>query len=654
MQKMIKKTLIKLQSSVPSESRMFLKHMKLAILIITILLPALAVPISFAGNYELSFDLKVQNGLVNHEFHVSIPSSLCEYYNAKTFKIANYTDYSMLVTPDAVKPIAENIRNLTRDNPRSDQEFANSILSLVHQIPYADCDIMYPIETLVDNLGKCDTLSLLAASIMKAGGLDVVLLYYHEAHHMNVGVYLPYEPHTNWWWMPATGYEFDGKKYWIAECTPLADWKVGEMPPLVEGERPWVVTLENSEKTSPAQVSSKCFSSLQSSSISINLSKVNSEINDQGLNLTVYGSLTPAYPNQTIAVYFSEDGISYRADKTSTDQLGNYSFSWNLNSTGSHYVRTSWSGNANYSAADSEALTVFTGFPKSLFEFTAPGCYFTSASNFLLAMNEFRERIGVREFLDIQLSGTGVLLTGEFIMLRDKQNVSSIQTEEITIPEKEIVIRLRGQTRIIKIPEKKYLKIVNIPEGMQQSQLPDNFDQIVNNKFGLIIGNSLGQNYSVSVKGMNANDFTPKNKLNGTNTVFMNVSSSIKENMWYKVEAIMTEKEITASLRNVEGALLESIQIPYKNANTSSLVVLIADNTERSVAFKNLKVSPLGEAEQPTTQRVEGTGNGKEFLLLTVVVVLVTATSATLNYRKRKKQNSEKNKLMENGKITKT
>jgi len=474
---------------------------------------------------------------------------------------------------------------------------------------------------------------------MKAGGLDVVLLYFKEVHHINVGVSLPYEPHTTWWWLPATGYELSGKKYWIAECTPLADWKVGEMPPLVEGEQPWFITLENSEKTSPAQVSSKCFSSLQSSSISINLSKGNLEINDQGLNLTVYGSLTPAYSNQIVAVYFSEDGILYRADKTSTDQSGNYSFSWNLNSTGSHYVRTSWSGNANCSAADSEVLTVFTGFPKSLFEFTAPGCYFTYAPNFIVAMNEFRERIGVREFLDIQLSGTGVLLTGEFIILRDKQNVSSIQTEEITIPEKEIAVILRGRTQIIKIPEKKYMKIVNVPERMQQSNLPDNFDQMVNNKFGLIIGNSLGQNYSVSVKGMNASDFTPKNKLDGTNTVFMNVTSSIEENMWYKVEATMTENEITASLRNVEGALLESIQIPYENANISGLVVLIADNTERSVAFKNLKVSPFGEAEQPAAKRLERTGNGKEFLLLTLIVVLATMASATLTYRKRKSKN---------------
>jgi hypothetical protein len=171
---------------------------------------------------------------------------------------------------------------------------------------------------------------------------------------------------------------------------------------------------------------------------------------------------------------------------------------------------------------------------------------------------------------------------------------------------------------------------------MQLWELPDNFDQMVNNKFGLIMRNSLGYNYSVSVKGMNACDFTPTNQLNGTDTVFMNVSRSIKENKWYKVEAIMTENEINASLSDVEGTLLENIQIPYENVNITELVVLIADNTEESVAFKNLKVTPLTEAAQPELERVERTGYENEFLVLTMVVILLTVASATLIYKKRK------------------
>jgi hypothetical protein len=168
------------------------------ILLISVLLLVSITPNSFAGNYNRTYVSEVQFGVISEELHVSVPSSLYDYYNGKTIKISRETDYSKLVTPDAVKPIADNIRNLTIDKPRSDEEFANAVLTLVHQIPYGDCDVNYPVETLVENLGKCDTLSLLAASIMKAGGLDVVLLYFKEVHHITVGVYLADEPHGTW------------------------------------------------------------------------------------------------------------------------------------------------------------------------------------------------------------------------------------------------------------------------------------------------------------------------------------------------------------------------------------------------------------------------------------------------------------------------
>ena len=613
---------------------MFLKHLKTSILLIGILLPVLAIPISFAGNYEHTYTFNVQFGLVNHDLFVSVPSSLYEYYNGKIIKLTNDNQYSTLVTPDAVKPIADNIRNLTLDSARSDQEFANTVLALVHQIPYANCEVMYPIETLVENLGKCDTLSLLAASIMKAGGLDVVLLYYKEAHHINVGVHLPYEPHTTWWWLPPTGYEHNGKKYWIAECTPAMDWKVGDIPPLLEDEQPTIITLENSEKTSPAQVSSKCCTSFQSSSITINLSTEHSGITDQALTLSIFGSLSPAYPNETIAVYFSQDGIFYNAGKTSTDHFGNYSFSWTLNSTGTHYVRTSWSGNANHTGADSEILTVFIGFPQSLFEFTAPGYFFTNIPK-RLASNEIRDRQGIRDFLDVQLSGTGVLLTGEFIILRDKQNVSKIQMQEITIPARETMLRRGRRWLLVQIPERTILKLVNMPKDMHQIRLPDNFDQTMNNKFGFIMRNTLGDNYSVSVKGMNAYDLVHANQPNGTGTIFMNVSESIRENTWYEVKAIMTETEITATLYDVKGALVESIQIPYNNENISDLVVLIADNTEKSVAFKNLRVSTLANPAQQMLWEIEKEENGKELLALNLAAILLITAFATVVLKKR-------------------
>ena len=172
-------------------------------------------------------------------------------------------------------------------------------------------------------------------------------------------------------------------------------------------------------------------------------------------------------------MYFSQDGISYDACRTETDYWGNYSFSWNFTSTGTYYVRTSWSGNSDCAGADSEILTVFIGFPESLIQFGGPNYYYIYGRAYI-ARHELRIRQGVADFLDVQLSGTGVLLTGEFIILRSGQI--------ITIPRP-------GET-------KESMEKIVIPKGFQPLRLPDDIEQTTNNQFGFILRNSGGNNYT--------------------------------------------------------------------------------------------------------------------------------------------------------------
>jgi hypothetical protein len=615
------------------------KYWKTGILLFSILLLVLITPNSFAGNYDRTYSFQVQFGLLSQKLYVSVPPSLYDYYRAKTHSLADDSKYATLVTPDAFKSIAESIQNLTRDKPRSDEEFANAVLMLVHRIPYNISDVKYPVETLVENSGKCDTLSLLAASIMKAGGLDVVLLYFKGVHHINVGVYLPYEPHGTWWWLPPTGYEFNGKKYWIAECTPAMDWKVGDVPPLLAGEQPCIISLENSEPSSPAHVSSKLGSPLNSSSISINLSSNSSDISDNERTLTISGSISPSYANETVVVYFSQDGISYDACRTETDYWGNYSFSWNFTSTGTYYVRTSWSGNSDCAGADSEILTVFLGFPTSLIQFEGPGYNYMYGFAGAAAY-QLRIRQGIKEFLSIDLSGTGVLLTGEFIILRDEQTISSGQTQTITIPRSEQTIRLGRNRQIITIlrPEQTITRPINIPKGMQPLRLPDDIDQTTNNQFGFILRNNGGDNYSVSVRGMDYNDISQIKQLEGNGTVFMNASTEIRENTWYKVVARMSKDEIIAELNDINGTLLELVASRDDAIDISEFALLMANNTDRAVAFKNLKVETLNQ----TTQLPEGNENAvdeRDLLApdVTFTILLATIFAAVVYVKKRKK-----------------
>jgi hypothetical protein len=591
---------------------MHCKYQKAGVLLICILLLVLITPHSFSVNYDQTYSFQVQFGLLSQELYVSVPPSLYDYYHSKTHSLTDDNGYATLVTPDAFTFIAENIQNLTRDKPRSDEEFANAALMLVHQIPYAVSEVKYPVETLVENSGKCDTLSLLAASIMKAGGLDVVLLYFKGVHHINVGVYLPYEPHGTWWWLSPTGYESNGKKYWIAECTPATDWKVGDVPPLLANEQPYIISLENSETSSPSYVSSKLGSPLNSSSISINISSDTSDISDNERTLIISGSISPGYPNESVAVYFSQDGISYNACRTETDYWGNYFFSCNFTSTGTYYVRTSWSGNSDCAGADSEILTVFIGFPESLVQFEGPNYYYIYGRAYV-ALYELRVRQGVENFLDVQLSGTGVLLTGDFIVLRSGQI--------ITIPRP-------GET-------KESLEKIVIPKGSQPLRLPDDIEQTTNNQFGFILQNSGGNNYTLNVKALNDYGMAQISQPNGNRTAFMNASTNIKEDTWYKVSARISEDGVTANLHDENGTIVESMTIANDGIDIDELVILIANNTDRAVVFKDLKVETLNNTVQPPedTESEKEAADGSELLTPYVnLAILLVATFAAVVY----------------------
>jgi hypothetical protein len=126
-----------------------------------------------ARNYDRIYTFNVQYGYfqLSHRLYTSMPPSLYDYYNNESHLMRGDGDYAKFVTPIVFKSIAQNIQNLTRDKPHSDEQFANAVLMLVRQISYVKSDVKYPVEAMVENSGDCDVLSLLVASIMKAGML---------------------------------------------------------------------------------------------------------------------------------------------------------------------------------------------------------------------------------------------------------------------------------------------------------------------------------------------------------------------------------------------------------------------------------------------------------------------------------------------------
>ena len=305
---------------------------------------------SYSHSYQL---LDKPNGLTQYRLNIVVSQSLYEYYCEKSHNINSNNDFAKFVTPYALKPIADSLWEIYAD----DEDFANGVLMIVHQMPYNETlPAKYPVETIVENKGDCDLFSYVAASIMKAGGLDVVLLYYESGAHMNVGVRLSHTPHD----VRGEAYyvTYNSIQYYMAECTGdnwENGWRVGECPDDLEHASVQIITLENCEQWAPGQVSAS-YKTLASSTISLIIS---STYIIQGSTITLSGQLSPTLQNKTVTIYIKINNLPWTVLGTvTTDSNGRFTYVWNAEAAGIYYIRASWSGDNNYTGADSSIQNV--------------------------------------------------------------------------------------------------------------------------------------------------------------------------------------------------------------------------------------------------------------------------------------------------------
>lgn len=132
------------------------------------------------------------------------------------------------------------------------EKFVNYVLELVHQLPYNETEYAKsPVETFIEGTGDCDNVAILAATLIENKGLDAVLIYGFACSgdgkcggHAMIGVSLPAPPddlfrygRESYWYV-----DYNGKRYYIAECTPLGNVGNFDNPELVGffvGDNPW-------------------------------------------------------------------------------------------------------------------------------------------------------------------------------------------------------------------------------------------------------------------------------------------------------------------------------------------------------------------------------------------------------------------------------
>jgi hypothetical protein len=639
-------------------------YRKVSIPLITVLLIAFVVPATAAANIEKTYSIQSPSELVSHQYsiinvqsklssilhpnqklYVSIQPSLLYYYGNLTHTVNDDSDYAQFVTPQAVAPIAECLQKVTDNLPDSNELFADTVLALIHQIPYNVTEVKYPVETLVDNYGDCVGLSLLAASIMEAGGLNVVLILYTgiNPQHMNVGVYLPYTPVYHTPLMAPTSFIYGNETYWTAECTPAGNWKVGDQSPSLAGAKEIIIPLNNTTQSfPPARVSASLNTDLLPSTITVNPQQAASTEVYGERALTISGSIAPAIPGQTVNIYISSTnneafnyysyiggGIEYLT--TVTDNGGNYSLTWNFTASGTYYVTASWNGASNYAGADSQTLPVFVG-PQSFFQFETMD-YNYIFGQLSMAAYATAPMQGVNDFLTLPF-GANVSLSYNFIVLQAGQTISNVQTTSITIPaSQEGVLTPNGTVEIMQIPAYNETIPLNVPFGLEPLRLPDDFNQTLDNQFCFILQNNAG-NYSLNVRGLSGDDISSMQAY----AAITNATGNIKEDTWYQITINTSDNVATTNLSNVNGTPIESISNSNGNNQT---VLLITNNEDTAIVLKNLTIQTQSTPQQPQSTQKPTSGKPSLAPLYAIASILLAVTILGVLYVKKQRKSQK-------------
>jgi len=125
----------------------------------------------------------------------------------------------------------------------------------------------------------------------------------------------------------------------------------------------------------------------------------------------------------------------------------------------------------------------------------------------------------------------------------------------------------------------------------------------------------------------------------GSGKTFMNASQNVLENNWYHVTESISNRAITTNLYNENGTLKESWTTPADAITNNETVMLITNNVDNAVIFKNLTVD-LNSVPQPSKSSGEINNAGESLLPYVVLSILLVATiSAAFVYVKKKKKN---------------
>lgn len=179
------------------------------------------------GYYMLDYSWEYKD--IQWSFSVGIPEELYDFYRNRTHYSSDMMPF-VLSDYDRgyIQEIIKSFRKGGEEFGLSDLDNVFNVISFVQSLQYVSDSlsrgeeeyIRYPIETLVDGLGDCEDMVILAASILHEMGYSVLLVMFHN----HLGMAIRYDKE-----LQGTYYEYDGGKYYYLEMTSPG-WKLGQLP----------------------------------------------------------------------------------------------------------------------------------------------------------------------------------------------------------------------------------------------------------------------------------------------------------------------------------------------------------------------------------------------------------------------------------------
>jgi hypothetical protein len=340
----------------PRMKAVYLKALCLAALVVIVLS---LVPVgrteSGTQDTELSFLVSDHPGSSTaYQLNITVPYSLYQYYTQQNHFVFTAQHLSQFITPYTMKPVADRLWQVYNNT----EDFTNGVLQIVHQITYQESEpIKYPVETLSEGVGDCDLFAFIAGSILEAGDVPVVLLYYQQQRHMQLAVDVGYQPAD-----ARNGFNsvtYQNVTYYIAECTGgswRSGWRVGECPDSYQNATVQIVGTTYMQSSSSGQVGAS-LRELDPSTITLALS---SPLILRNSNVTITGHILPQQTGENVTLRArSNGGEWFTIGSAQTDTEGRFGFEWMIQTPGVMDVQASWVGNDELNGGMSNVASVW-------------------------------------------------------------------------------------------------------------------------------------------------------------------------------------------------------------------------------------------------------------------------------------------------------